>query len=211
MVRAPMALLGGSVTFSRFRAGKTPADPKRTILKGLRSGAFEPLVPGGEEDRAVGFVELEDHDGVEFPVSRTFFGEHVLVAFRVDAIRVRGAEVKTELERWTAAFAAEHGRPPARREKSAERDVIRQRLRSQTPPLTRTHDVSWNLSTGELLVWAASRKTVEELVAALEEAFGVSLRPSNAAGLAEAAGIDSESLSPTAALVGAGADREVAA
>jgi recombination associated protein RdgC len=204
-----MPLLAGSVTFSRFLAGKTPADPKRSILKGLRSGAFEPLVPGGEEDRAIGFVELEDHEAMEFPVSRTFYGEHVLFSFRVDAIRVRGAEVKAELERWTAAFANEHGRPPARREKSAERDVIRQRLRTQTPPATRTHDVSWNLASRELLVWTASRKTVEEIAAALQESFGLSLQLANTAGIAAKAGIDPETLSPTAALVGAGADREV--
>ncbi|HYG70269.1 MAG TPA: recombination-associated protein RdgC [Anaeromyxobacteraceae bacterium] len=205
-----MALLGGSITVSRLRARKAPADPKRSIQKGLRSAAFEPLVPGAEEDRAIGFVELEDHDAVEFPVSSVFHGEHVLFGFRIDTIRVRGADVKAELERWTAAFADEHGRPPARREKAAHRDAIRQRLRAATPPTTRVHDVSWNLATGEVLVWTASRKVVEEIVAAIETAFRASLAPASAAGLAAAAGIDPESLSPTAALVGAGTGREEA-
>ncbi|MND05084.1 hypothetical protein D3C83_256650 [compost metagenome] len=69
--------------------------------------------------------------------------------------------------------------------------------------------MSWNLATGELLVWTASRKTVEEIAAAIEEAFHPSLQLANAAGIAAKAGIDPETLSPTAALVGTGADREV--
>jgi recombination associated protein RdgC len=61
-----MPVLGGAVTFARVRSEpgkKLPSDTRRWLAKGLASGAFEPLDPSkGDEERAAGFVELEDHE-----------------------------------------------------------------------------------------------------------------------------------------------------
>ena len=65
--------------------------------------------------------------------------------------------------------------------------------------------MSWNLKTGELLVWASSRKLVEEISAAVEAALEVKLQPRSASALAVAAKIPEAALAPTAELVGLGA------
>lgn len=205
-----MPVLGGAVTFSRFRAGRASADPRTWLPKGLKKGAFEPLAPGqGEEDRAVGFVELEDHDATSFPMGRVAMGDRAVFGYRIDAIRIRGAEVKAELARWATAFEAEQGRPPAKREKAERREAIRQQLRQRTAPTTKVHDVTWRLKDGEIWIWAASRKAVEEIAAAIQEAFGVELRPATVAGTAELAEVDVEALGPTPELAGIGG-KEVA-
>jgi recombination associated protein RdgC len=204
MVRAPMPVLRGSITFARFRSetGKRPQDTRRWLVRGLDRGAFEPLDPSrGEDDRSAGFVALEDPESTDF-ASGVLEGGRALFAFRVDRIQVKGAAVRAEVERWVAGFRDEHGRPPTRGEKAGARDEIRHRLRGRTPPTTRVFDVSWSLGSGEVLIWAASRKAVEEVALALEEAFEVTLAPCSVGAQALRAEIAEASLAPTAALVG---------
>jgi DNA recombination-dependent growth factor C len=208
-----MPLLAGAVTFARLRARlprNAASDPKRWLLGGLRRHAFRPLVAGGEEDRTTGFVELEDADGTGFAPGAVFHGEHALFAWRADAVRVPPAAVKAELGRWLAAFEAEHRRPPARREKADARGAIRQALRERTPPSTRVLDVSLELKQREILVWAASRKAVEEIAAALQEALGIELEGHVPAAIAAWGGVDPDGLAPTAELVGLDATTEAA-
>lgn len=206
MVRAPMPLLRGSITFARFRcdAGSRPRDTRRWLLRALARGAFEPLDPAkGDDDRSAGFVSLEDPDSTDFSAGALEAGR-ALFAFRVDRIQVKGAAVRAELDRWTQAFRAEHDRPPTRGEKAGAKDEIRHLLRKRTPASTRVFDVSWALDGGEVLVWAASRKAVDEIAAAIEQAFEVKLAPCSAGAQALRAGLAEAALGPTAALVGLG-------
>jgi len=199
-----MPVLRGAVTFARFRVetGKLPQPTRRWLARGLARGAFRPIdVKRGEDDRSAGFVALEDPGSTDFAAGGLERG-HALFAWRVDTIRVKAAAVRAELERWAAAFEAEHRRPPARGEKATARDQIRHGLRQRQEPTTRTFDVSWSLETGELLVWAAASKVVEEASAAIEAAFEVKLSPRSVSAQAVGAGIAEDALAPTAELVG---------
>jgi recombination associated protein RdgC len=201
-----MPVLRGSVTFARFRvgSGKLPPDTRRFLSKGLARGAFEPLdLARGEDDRAAGFVTLADPDATDF-TSGVLEGGRALFAFRVDTLRVKAAAVRAELSRWAAAFEKEHGRLPARGEKATAKDQIRHGLRKRTEPTTRVSDVSWSLDGGELLVWAASRKAVEEIGAAVEAAFEVKLLPLSAGAQAAARKLPEDALGPTPELHGIG-------
>lgn len=199
-----MPVLRGAVTFARFHVDtrKRPQDARRWLARGLARGAFQPLdVQRGEDDRSAGFVAIDDPEATELGASGLERGR-ALFAWRVDTIRVRGAAVRAELDRWEAAFVEEHGRPPARGEKATARDQIRHELRQRQEPTTRTFDVSWSLDGGELLVWAAARKVVDEAAAAIEAAFEVKLAPRSVSAQALAAGIAEEALAPTPELVG---------
>ena len=201
-----MPILAGGVTFARFQADrrkKLPPDTRRFAQRALSGRAFEPLDPASSgEDRAAGFVELEDHDGTAFG-GGALDADRLLFAYRVDTLRVPAAALRAELDRWAAAHAKEHGRPPGRRERAARKEELRHALRARTAPSTRVHDVSWSLATGQVLIWCASRKTVEEIAAAIEAAFGIDLRPVSARALAIADGAAEGALAPTPELVGA--------
>jgi len=207
-----MPVLRGAVTFARFRTGRAGpprADARRWLVQGLRKKAFAPLdLQLAEEDRTAGFVELERTDATEFGPD-LFQGEYALFAYRIDAVRVPAAAVRRELDPWAAAFQSEKRRPPTRRERAERREAVRQALRQRVAPTTRVHDVSWRLKAGEVSVWAASRKAVDEVAAALEEALGVELHPVAPGAVAKLGGVADDALSPTPALVGVGA-REVA-
>ena len=199
-----MPVLGGAVTFARFRSEpgkKLPSDTRRWLAKGLTSGAFEPLDPSkGDEERAAGFVELEDHEATSF--ASVIQGEYALFAFRVDTLKVPGPAVRAELERWRVGFEKEHGRAPSKREKAERKEAVQHLLRQRATPTTRVHDVSLNLKRGQVQIWAASRKAVEEVVAALEGALDLKLAPLTPAAVAAKAGTPESALAPTAELVG---------
>jgi recombination associated protein RdgC len=210
MVRTSMPVLRGAVTFARFRleAGALPRDLRRWLARGLARGAFEPLdVRRGDEDRAAGFVTLEEAAATDF--GAVLERGRALFAYRVDTLRVKAAAVRTGLTCWSAAFADEHGRPPARGERATARDQIRHELRQRTEPVTRVSDVSWNLESRELQVWAASRKAVEEIAAAVEVAFEVRLAPASVGAQAARARLPEEALAPTPELVGLEGEEEV--
>jgi recombination associated protein RdgC len=193
----PMPILRGAVTFARFlveHPDKPPADVRRWFTKGLRARAFEPLDPKDEEDRTAGFAELEDPDATDFASGNLFMGQRALFTWRIDQRKVPAAQLRGELDRWAREFERGQGRAPARKEKTERKNALRQKLRADAVPVTRTHDVAWDLKTQRLQVWSASRKVVEEIAMALEEGFEVRLK----AQLPE----EKDSLKPTAELVG---------
>ena len=205
ILRALMPLLRGAVTFSRFRAQPSadkPFDPKRAVSRGLKSRAFEPLDRKGEDDKATGFVELENPEGVEFAVGNLFREEYALFGYRVDTLKVPGAQVKSELQKWAADFQTEQDRKPSRAETAHTRGQIRHQLRSRAVIGTKVHDVSWNLKTHDVQVWTAARKTVDEITLALEESLGISLHPRVPGAVALQAGVDDAALAPTPELIG---------
>lgn len=195
-----MPILRGATTFSRFRVdadARASTNWKKSLTPGLRQRAFEPLDRQGPADRSAGFVELEDHEARTFSAGSLFQGEFALFTFRVDEFRIPASVVRTELERWKKEFVRENARPPGRREKADAKGEIRHTLRATAPITTRTFDVSWHLGEAELHVWAASRKLVDEVQAAVEQACRVKLVPLVPVVVAGALGIAEKTLQPT--------------
>ena len=156
----------------------------------------------GEDERAAGFVELGTEDGVQFSPGSVFRGEHAVFGYRVDTLKVPGPQLKAELQKWTTNFEKENARPPARGEKSKGKAEIKDMLRKRVEPSTKVHEVSWNIQTQQLCIWAASRKPVEEVQLAIETALGVKLEARVPAALANEAGVPESALAPTPELVG---------
>lgn len=166
------------MTFSRFVAvstGERAKDERRWLARGFRSKAFEPLEKAGEEDTASGFVELERSDSTELAPASFVFGDYALVSWRIDRIRVPTPVIKAELEAWARAFEDREGRPPRRAEQREEKEMITQKLRRRAFPKTTLTDVSWGLTSQNVLIWTTQRRVVDEIQAAIEHAFDVKL------------------------------------
>jgi len=198
-----MPILKGAVTLARFRVeteARAPADWKKQLGKTLRLRAFEPLRADAPEERAQGFVELADKESTDFSAGSLHEGEWALFSFRIDEVRIPSSVVKAELEKWVRRFQAENERLPGKREKTDAKAEIRHTLRARYPINTKTFDVSWNLDEARLQVWAASRKAIEEVTGALEQAFKVRLVPVVPVTVAARLGIPEKALAPTPAL-----------
>ncbi len=201
-----MPILRGTVTFSRYRVEsdkkRSPSDVRRWFVKALQSSAFEPIDRKGDEDRAAGFAELEDFDATEFSTGKLFFGQRALFTWRVDQLKVSASLIREELAKWEQTFVKENDRKPAKSERSKARAELRQMLRGKAKPVTKTHDLAWNLDSQQLQIWSSSRKVVDEVVGELESAFEVKLTPLVPGALAESGGASADALLPTASLVG---------
>ena len=198
-----MPILRGAVTFARYRVEFSErVDLKRVLSRGLKSHAFEPIPPSGDEARAAGFAELENPDATEFPVGALHFGPRALFTWRVDQIKIPGAQLKGELEKWARDFEQEQGRKPSRGEKTAQKNELRDRLRKRAIPITKTHDLAWNLATGELQIWSASRKVIDEIVGAFETAFAARVIPRVPGAIASEPAYADATFKPTPELAG---------
>ncbi len=214
-----MPILRGAVTFSRFRvqtpepanlspAKVPPAKPSLAKLsneakqlgKSLKNRGFEPIDRKGDEERSAGFVELEDHDSIEFAPGNLYFGEYALFSYRVETLKVPSALLKAEHEKWCREYEREKGHPPKRYEKTENRLALRQALRSRAVPTNKVHDICWNLKTGEMQIWASSRTVVDEIQQAIEKACDLTLAAMVPLAVAQALGIDEKDLQPTAEL-----------
>ena len=200
-----MPLTKGSISYSRFavKADKPQAvaEARKSLGRILRTRAFEPIDRKSEDERSAGFVEIENPENTEFSVGDVFRGEYALFSFRVDTLRVSSAALRNELERFEAQFEKQNERKPSRQERNDAKASFRQTLRNRATPSTKVHDISWNMKTHQLQVWAGSRKSVEEIVAALESALALKLVPRGPGAMLKS-DIDEKLLGPTAELLG---------
>ena len=159
------------------------------------------MSPSGRgSGRAQGFVELHDRSRSGFTPGALYEGDFALFAYRVDEIRIPSAAVKSALEAWQEQFKSENGRPPGKKEKADAKDELRHTLKSRYPVATKTFEVSMNLANGHAQLWAGSRKAIDEVEDAVEQALGVKLVPVSPVTVAEQLGIAEKALTPTPAL-----------
>jgi DNA recombination-dependent growth factor C len=196
-----MSLLKGAATFLRFHAtGKELAKAKKELGRSLKLRAFEPLEPGGEAERAQGFVEFGHKDRSGFAGSALYEGEFALFSYRIDEVRIPTAAIRSELEAWEARFAEEEKRAPSRKEKSDAKEEIRHTLKSRYPISSKLFDVTWEQEGDAVNIWSGSRKVVDEIQAALEQAVPIKLVPLAPVTAAQELSIPDQSLTPTPAL-----------
>ena len=173
-----MPIRRGSVNLARFRLeGDVPKDVKRWLQKGLGKAAFEAIDPKGEDERTAGFVELDQNASTEFSAGALFHGMHALFAWRVDRLKVPTNQIRAGLLQWSQAFEQKNKRAPGRRERAEQKESIKKALRSKQDPVTKVFELSVDLTSKDVFVWATSRTVVDEAQAALESALEVKLIP----------------------------------
>lgn len=196
-----MPIRRGSISCSRFLLeGGIPKDVKKWLTHALKKSAFEPIDPKGDEERAAGFVELEDENATDFASGTLFEGQHALFAWRVDKVRIPGAAVRAQLQEYAQKYEAKNGRAPSRGQKTEQKELIRRGLRSKTAAVTKVSDVSVDLKSKHVLVWASSVGIVDEVQSALELGLETRLIPRTPQLMLEPAVL--ESLKPTLELFG---------
>ncbi len=188
-----MAIRSGTVSCSRYRVqGSVPKDVKKWLTRALAAHAFRGIDLKGDEERAAGFVALEN--------ASLFEGTFGVFSWRIEKIRLPAAELKSALQDWLQKFENKNGRAAGRREKAEQKELIRKSFRAKTPPISVITDVSLELPKGELLVWTGSNAIAEEVQATLEQALEVRFVPRVPSSFVSATQL--ERLGPTAALFG---------
>lgn len=191
-----MPIARGAVHLARFKfEGALPKDVKRWLKQGLTRAAFEPIDIKSDDERAAGFVELEQHSQTEFSAGALFSGTYAVFAWRVETLKVPTQAVRAGLLSWSQAFEQKNGRPPGRRERAEQKDTLKKALRAKQEPSTKIFEVSFELDSKEVLVWSSSRNAIDDIAAALEGALDIRLTPRVPAAHVSASLLDT--LSPT--------------
>jgi recombination associated protein RdgC len=191
-----MPIRRGSVNLARFQIeGNVPKDVKRWLPKGLSKSLFEPIDPKTDDERAAGFVELEQPDLTEFSPGALFHGLHAMFAWRVDSLKVSAGSLREGLLQWAQAFEQKNGRAPGRRERNEQKDALKKALRAKQTPVTKLFEVSVDLTTRDVFVWATSRSVIEEISASLETGLSVKMVPRVPSAFVDSAILDA--LEPT--------------
>lgn len=196
-----MPIRRGSVNLARFRLeGEFPKDVKRWLQRGLGKASFEPIDPKSDDERTAGFVELEAPERTEFSAGALFHGMHALFSYRVDKLKVPSNAMRAGMLQWSQAFEQKNGRPPGRREKTEQKDTLKKALRAKQGPVTKLFEVSVDLTSKDVFVWATSRTIVDEVQGSLEANLEVKLVPRVPAAFLAPSQVDA--LTPTKELFG---------
>ena len=192
-----MPLQRGPVSIARFQLeNEIPTEVRRWLTAALRTRAFEGIDPKGDEDAASGFVELEDNNATDFSPGSVFIEGHALFAWKIEKLRISASELRNEVKQWGEKFELDEGRPAGRKEKTAAKDAIRQKLRSKAEPSSKVFDVSLNLNNRDVHIWGTTRSAVDEITEAMESTLKTRLIARVPAAFAKAEVIDGLSPSP---------------
>ncbi|MBX2810333.1 MAG: recombination-associated protein RdgC [Myxococcales bacterium] len=176
-----MPIVNGAINLIRFRVADAPAqrrDWPRYLAQQLRKQSFRPLDrESGEEERSAGWVELHDQDSARLTPGQVFFGDDLMVRWRVDQVRVPPPVIKGAMSEWQHLFENSKQRKPTKREKSEEKELILRKLRKKAFLTTQTYDVRWRMPVHEVQLWATGAKVVDEILGAVEDSMGLVLKP----------------------------------
>jgi Putative exonuclease, RdgC len=196
---ATMPLRKGNAACVRYQVVEPlPKDVRRWLLRALEALAFVPIDLAGEEDEALGTVNIENSDRPEFEAGTVFFEHHALFAFRFEKLRIAPRAVKKNMDAWRKKFEATERRRPSRIEVADAKSSVRKALRGSAEPVARVVEVSIDLPTRMLTVWTTSRRQVEAIAEALQSRLSVQLRAQVVASFFDERAL--RSLTPTAAL-----------
>ncbi len=175
-----------------------PKDVRRWLLRALEALAFVPIDLAGEDDEALGTVNIENTDRAEFEAGTVFFEQHALFAFRFEKLRIAPRAVKKNMDAWRKKFEATERRRPSRVEVADAKSSVRKALRGSAEPVARVVEVSVELPHRMLTIWTTSRRQVEAIVEALQARLSVQLRAQVVASFFDEKALSH--LTPTAAL-----------
>ncbi len=174
-----MGILTGNVGYLRFVViGELPDELGEAYADALQGHAFAEIDPAGDEERAVGWVRFDDPFASEWaPAELGAADGRVLLRLRVDGLKVPGLMLKAYQQVAERNRLRQAGRDKlTRAEKDQIKLEVKKDLRGRSLPRMALHDVVWNLSSGEVRLFATSKAVAGLFVEIFEKTFAVQLR-----------------------------------
>jgi hypothetical protein len=170
-----MGILGGQLTAQRFRVdGKIPEGFRDTYREQLNEHAFRDPPSQGKEE-VEGWVHLDEMMNTDFHnFNRWLIGSYVVIALRIDVIRLPAKRFKAELRRQCQEWATENGTkrcPPSI--KKALREELENAWTRRTMPTSRVVGLAWNLDTGMVYIESPSDGICDRIRKRFYRTFGL--------------------------------------
>ena len=172
-----MGLISGSATFTRYRVeDPLPPDFMEELDDRIARYAFQRLDEDSPEERSAGWVNIMDILDNRFQGMEYLKEPYIALSLRVDTRKIprtaldqhcREAEERIK-EQERVAFLSRG----ARRE---IKEVARSHLLRRAIPATKTHDMVWNYTTGEVFFGSVNTKLCDEFAELFFKTFGLHL------------------------------------
>lgn len=197
-----MGLLTGSVSYLRFLAqGDLPAALEDAYAAALADHGFRDIDPDGEEERNAGWVRLDDPFTATWQPHEITSNNGLLVwRLRIDTLKIPAVMLKHWVDAAEREFLARQGRDKLTRpEREALKHKVRKDMRRRSLAKMALVDIAWNLTTGEVRLFATSRAVATLFVEVFEKTFALTLRPVTPMSVLWLRGLDDAALEALAA------------
>ena len=175
---APMGLLGGSASYTRFYVrGDAPSGNFRSRFeKAVAHESFRPLAPEEEEDERVGWCSIRDPFVIDVSREDFLFADHVHIGLRIDRWRVPRNLFKAQYAIAEREFMDKQGTSRLSRSQKEDLKVfVMRHLRKQTIPSMRHVELSWELQSGLVRIGSTSKPVLAHALVHFEKTFKLEL------------------------------------
>jgi hypothetical protein len=137
----------------------------------IRAHAVRPLDHDYDCDESAGWACFA-HPLSTIIYDEAFRAEYLILAFRVDSIKVHSRTLKLRQEEAEAVWLEENQRTTIPRgQRNAIREQVATELRAKTPVQIEVFPVVWNTETDQVWVWTQSAKRLEQVAELFEDTF----------------------------------------
>lgn len=169
-----MGAFTGPITFTTYyTTTELPKGHRQAFLDGLRRQAFIPINHDLDQDESLGWVIADNPLSADFQVNDIYWGSYLIATLRHDVIKLPPTSVKLQLRKAIGEHLAKTGKEKLSKSETEElREILVRGLKRKALPSTKTFDMVWNLDTGVVWFWCASKKVNEAFTDLFQETFG---------------------------------------
>jgi len=174
-----MGLITGGLNGRRYRiTSPLPSGFRDTFRDAVRDNAMLTDLDVSDSEPRVGWVHAFDPSATAFELNDFLFDRYLVLSMRIDKTTVNGRFLKIALAQRVRALCEERGvESLPKTEIEMVKEALTSELTRRALPSVATCDVAWDVTTGEVLVFATSDSTIELVENLVFETFGVPLRP----------------------------------
>lgn len=169
-----MGVFKGSMNYTRFDVeGELPKDFLTVFEGALALRKFVPLHEDGNDLETSGFVLAQSPFAEEVPLFNNafYFDGRIVLALRVDTIRLPKAYVRALLKKRIAEQAAKLGEEPSRKTIKALEEAVLYEVRKRVFPKTQLVDFCWDTDKGQLRLFGRGKSLIERFTQLFEQTF----------------------------------------
>jgi DNA recombination-dependent growth factor C len=173
----PMALIHGSITYTRFRTLEPlPSGFKDLLAERLPKYAFREINPKTNPEFSTGWINAMNPIDTRLTVEKALFGPYLILGVRRDRKSVPAALLRARLsEAVRAAMRERRAKKLGREEVQQLRDTVREQMLATVSPSTSLHEMVWNWEKQAVYYSTRARKAVDEFIDLFSETFDLTL------------------------------------
>ena len=173
-----MALATGTVSYLRFSAPPVPDQFETRFCEAFYTHRSQEIDPRTEVEKSEGWVKYDDAFSCDFaPETLVLPSGQLLFRLRIDTLKIPAGTLKAYVDQAAKIRATATGRERlAKKELDQLKLEIKQQLRVKSLPRLQLVEVAWNISTGEVRLFATSKSIAGVFVDKFEKTFEVGLK-----------------------------------